>query len=90
MNILQDYHPALRYDGVDRDVCIPKSLLRYRERGDIVPVDKKIVPKKSRDGYAPIKNKIKDNINNDDNNNEAMDEADLDSKATRRTVLGLM
>ena len=25
MNFLQTYHPAPRDDGVDRDVCIPKS-----------------------------------------------------------------
>ena len=25
MNFLQAYHPAPRDDGVDRDVCIPKS-----------------------------------------------------------------
>ena len=28
MNCLQVYHPALRDDGVDRDLCIPKSELR--------------------------------------------------------------
>ena len=37
MNRLQVYPPALGDDGVDRDVCIPKSLLRARERGGIGP-----------------------------------------------------
>ena len=30
MNCLQVYHPAQRDDGVDRDVCIPKLILRAR------------------------------------------------------------
>ena len=30
MNRLQVYHPSLRDDGVDRDICIPESLLRAR------------------------------------------------------------
>ena len=42
-----------------RDVCMPKLVLRSRERGEIGPVDKKRVPKKSRPGYAPTKEKLK-------------------------------
>ena len=49
-------------------------------------MDKKRVPKKLRAGYAPTKDKIKDNNNNDDDNNEAMDDVDPDSKAPRRTA----
>ena len=54
---------------MDRDVCIPKSVLRARERGDIGTVDKKRGPNKSRAGYAPTKEKIKDDNNNDDEKN---------------------
>ena len=46
MNRLKVYHPAPRDDGVDRDVCITKSVLRARERGKIGPVEKKRAPKK--------------------------------------------
>ena len=80
MNSLEVYHPALRDDDVGRDVCIPKLVLRACERGDIGPVDKQRGPKKSRAGYAPTKEKIKDNNNNDDDNNGATEDADLDSK----------
>ena len=73
-----------------RDVCMPKLVLRSRERGEIGPVEKKRVPKKSRPGYAPTKEKIKDDNNNDDDNNEAMDETDLDSKAPCRTAWDMM
>ena len=61
---------------MDRDVCITESVLGACERGDIRPVDKKRGPKKSSSGYAPTKEKIKDNNNNDDKNNEAMDDGD--------------
>ena len=77
MNHLQFYHPTPRDDGVDRYVCIPKSVLRARELGEIRPVEKNRGPKKLRAGYAPTKDKIKDDNNNDDDNNEAMDDADL-------------
>ena len=50
MNRLQVYHLSLRDDGVDREVCIPESVLRARERGKIGPVDKKRGLNKSRDG----------------------------------------
>ena len=39
MNCLQVYHPALRNDGVDRDVCIHELVLKARECGKIGPVD---------------------------------------------------
>ena len=90
MNRLKVYHPALRDDGVDRDVFIPESVLRAREHGEIGPVENKSGPKKSRAGYAPTKDKIKDDTNNDDDNNEAMDDADPDSKDLSRTALDLM
>ena len=90
MNSLQVYHPSWRDDGVDRDVCIPESVLRARECGEIGPVDKKRGPKKSRAGYAPTKEKIKDDNNNDDDNNKAMDDADMESKAPRRTAWDMM
>ena len=48
VNRLQVYHPSPRDDGVNKDVCIPKSVLRSRERGKIIPVDKKRGPKKLR------------------------------------------
>ena len=57
---LQVYHPATRDDSVDRDVCIPKLVLRACERGEIETVDKKRVSKESRAGYTPTKDKIKD------------------------------
>ena len=38
MNRLQVCHMILRDDSVDRDVCIPESVLRACERGDISPV----------------------------------------------------
>ena len=47
-------------------------------------MDKKRDPKKSSDGYAPTKDKIKDDDKNYDDNNEAMDDADPDSKASCR------
>ena len=50
MNRLQVYHTAPRDGGVDRDVYIPKLVLRARERGEIGPVDKKRGPKKLRAG----------------------------------------
>ena len=90
MNRLQVYHPALRDDGVDRDVCIPELVLRAHKRGDIGPVDKKRGPNKSRAGYAPTKNDVKDDNNNDDDDNEAMDNAYPDSKAPCRTAWNLM
>ena len=90
MNRLQVYHPAPRDDSLDRDVCIPKSAFIAHERGDIGPVNKDIGPKKSRAGYAPTKEKIKDDNNNDDDKNEAMDNADPDSKAPRRTAWDMM
>ena len=77
MNRLQIYHPAPRYDSVDRYVCISRSVLRAREHGKIGPVDKIRGPKKSRAGYAPTNDKIKDDNNNDDNNNKDMDNTDL-------------
>ena len=60
MNRLQVYHPAPRNDGVDKDVCIPKLTLRACERGNIGSVDKKKGLKKSRSGYAPTKDDVKD------------------------------
>ena len=90
MNLLQVYHLAPRDDGVDRDVCIPKSLLRARELGEIRPLENKRGPKKLRARYAPTKDKIKDDNNNDDDNNEAMDNADMDSKAPCRTAWDIM
>ena len=90
MNHLQVYHPAPRDACVDRDVCIPESVSIARERGEIRPVEKKRFTKKYRSGYTPTKDKIKDDNNNDDNKNEAMDDTDLDSKAPRRTAWDLM
>ena len=90
MNRLQVYHPAPRDDGVDRYVCIPKSLLRACKYSKIGPMDKKRGPKKLRAGYATTKDKIKDDNNNDDDNNEAMDNTDMDSKATCRTAWDMM
>ena len=90
MNRLQVYHPAPRDDGVDRDVCIPKSVLRARELGEIKSLEKRRGPKKLRARYAPTKDNIKDDNNNDDDNNEAMDDADMDSKAPCRTAWDLM
>ena len=90
MNRLQIYHSTSRDDGVDRDVCIPTSVLISRERGKIRPLDKKRGPKKSRARYAPTKDKLKNDNNNDDNNNEAMDDADPESKDPCRTEWDLM
>ena len=90
MTRLQVYHPYPRGEGVDRDVCIPKSVLRSRERGKIIPVDKKRGPKKLRAGYAPTKDNVKDDNNNNDDENEAMDDEYPDSKAPRRTAWDLM
>ena len=59
MNRLQVYHPAPRDDGMDRDICILESVLRARERGRIIPVNKKIGPNKSRSGYTPNKEKLR-------------------------------
>ena len=53
-------------------------------------MDRNRGPKKSRAGYAPTKEKIKDDNNNDDDNNKAMDNTDLDSKALRRKGWYLM
>ena len=55
MNRLQVYHLAPRDDGVDRDVFIPKSVLRACERGKIELMDKKRGLKKFMAGYAPTK-----------------------------------
>ena len=44
VNCLQVYHLAPMDDGVDRDVCIPKSILIFHERGEIGSVDKKRGP----------------------------------------------
>ena len=90
MNRLQVYHTALRDDSVDRDVCIPKSVLIARERGDIGPVDQNSGPNKLRTGYAHTKDDVKENNNSDDNDNEAMDDTYPDSKAPRRTVWDMM
>ena len=90
MNRLQVYHTSPRDDGVDRDVCIPKLVLRARECDEIGPVDKKRGSNKLRSGYAPTKEKIKNNNNNDDDNNEAIEDAYLDSKATCRTAWDMM
>ena len=90
MNRLQVYHPSQRDDGVDRDICTPELVLRYCDCGEIRPVDKKRGPKTSRDGYAPTKEKIKDDNNNDENNSEALDDVDLNSKAPLRTAWYLM
>ena len=79
MNRLQVYHPAPRYDGVDRYVCIPELVLRACERDEIETFDKKRGPKKSRSSYATTKDNVKDDNNND--NNEAKVDADPDSKA---------
>ena len=46
MNRLQVYHSSPREDSVDRNVCIPELVLRACERGNIIPVDKEIIPKK--------------------------------------------
>ena len=89
MNHLQVYHPSPRDDGVDRDVFIPESVLRAREHGKIVPVDKKRGPKKLRAGYAPTKDDFKDDFkddnNNDNDDNKAMDNTYTDSKDICRT-----
>ena len=53
-------------------------------------MDKKRVPNKSRAGYAPTKVKIKDDNNNDDEKNKAMDDVDLDTKDPSRTAWDLM
>ena len=53
-------------------------------------MDKKRGPKKSRAGYAPNKEKIKDNNYNDDDSNEVMDDAYLDFNDPRRKVWDLM
>ena len=45
MNCIQVYHLTKRDDGVDRDVCVPKSILRACERGKIGPMYKKRSPK---------------------------------------------
>ena len=90
VNFLQVYHPAPRYDGVDIYVCITESVVRYCECGEIGTVDKKRGPKKSRAGYAPTKEKIKEDNNNVDDKNKTMDDADPDSKALRRTSWDLM
>ena len=90
MNLLQVYHTSPRDDGVDREVRIPKLVLRACERGKIGPVDKKICPKKSRTGYALTKDKIKDDNNNDDKNNDSMDDVDMESKAPCSKAWDLM
>ena len=90
MNSLRVYHLAQRYDGVDRDVCISKSVLKVCERGEIGPVESKRSPKKLRAGYAPNKDDVKDNNNSDDNDNEDMDDTYPDSKDPRRKVWDLM
>ena len=90
MNCLQVYHPDPMYDDVDIDVCIPESLSRSCEYGNIGPVDKKRGPKKLRAGYAPTKDKIKGDNNNDDDNNEAIDGAGPDSKDPHRTAWDLI
>ena len=87
MNRLQVYHPDPRDDGVDRDECVPESVLRSRECGKIGPADKKRGPKAV---YASTKDKIKYDNNNYDNNSEAMDDSDLYSKAPCRTAWYLM
>ena len=75
---------------MDRGVYIPKLALRSRGHGEIGPIDKKRGPKKSRAGYNPTNDKIKDNNNNDDDNNKVMDDADLNSKDPCRTAWDLM
>ena len=90
MNSLRVYHLAQRDYGVDRDVCISESVLRSRERGEIGPVESKRAPKKFRAGYAPTKDKIKDDHNDDDDNNYSMEDVDPDSKAPRRKARDLM
>ena len=89
MNRLQVYHPSPRDDTVDRDVCITKLVLRYCERVKIRPVDEKRGLKKSRAGYTPTKEYVKDDNNNNDDN-EAMYDADPDSKDPHRTAWDMM
>ena len=65
-------------------------VLRSRERCKIGPVDRKRGLKKSRAEYAPTKDDVKDNNNKNDDNNKAMEDTDLYSKAPRRTAQYLM
>ena len=90
MNCLQVYNPSPRDDGLDRPVCIPESVLRAREHDDIGPVDKKRGPKKLRARYAPTKDDLKDDNNNYNGDNEAMDDKYPDSKDLRRAAWDLM
>ena len=90
LNRLQVYNLAPRDDGVYRDICIPELVLRACEREEIGPIDKKKGTKKLRAGYAPTKDKFKDDNNNYDDNNEAIDDEDLESKAPHRTSWYLM
>ena len=69
---------------------MPKSVLRYRERGEIGPEDRKRGPKKSRAEYPPTKEKNKDDNNNDDDNNEDMEDSYPYSKDPHRTAWDLM
>ena len=59
---------------MDRDVCIPESVLKACERSKIGPVEKQIGTKKSRAGCALTKDKIKEDNSNDDDNNDTMDD----------------
>ena len=90
MNCLQFYHPTPKDDDVDRDVCIPEPFLRGREHGETGTMDKKRGPNKLRAAYAPTKDDVKGDNNNDEEVIEAKDDVDPDSKAPRRTAWDLM
>eukprot|EP00568_Trieres_chinensis_P005751 CAMPEP_0183292266 /NCGR_PEP_ID=MMETSP0160_2-20130417/1379_1 /TAXON_ID=2839 ORGANISM="Odontella Sinensis, Strain Grunow 1884" /NCGR_SAMPLE_ID=MMETSP0160_2 /ASSEMBLY_ACC=CAM_ASM_000250 /LENGTH=737 /DNA_ID=CAMNT_0025453191 /DNA_START=387 /DNA_END=2600 /DNA_ORIENTATION=+ len=65
LNRLQVFHPAAR-DDVVRDVCIPDSVVKAREEGTLGPRNEKRDPKRSRVGYAPTK----DDVESDDDDEE--------------------
>jgi len=64
MNRLQVFHPTPR-DNVDRGACIPDTVKDAIAEGTIGTVDHK--PKRSRSGYAPTKDDVANN-NDDDMN----------------------
>jgi len=75
MNRLQVFYPNAR-DGIERDVCIPDSVVEARKNGD--------QKKKSRIGYAPTKNDETPSASDEDE--DMQDDGDDEQKTARELM----
>lgn len=81
MNRLQVFQPKRR-DNVERDVCIPQSVIQARKEGRVGPIDNDHKPKRSRIGYAPTVD--------DDGDDIAMEGNDINGQQTKKTARDIM